>query len=303
MTPTLSICIPCYNKASHIEALIEALEPLREVAELCIFDNGSTDGLQEIIRDKTTSISIRYQRSEIRGPIDHSWLTALSLGAGDYLKLQLGDDIPHAANILLGLANLIDHPEKDFIISPCKVEHSSEILAVADEQKAYFDQANVLRRRVGDLESEFDRANFIFSEFAFGNSLGDINGVIFKKTALQGFSPISQIYYGCVTHPDAEILLYLIANRSGLSYDFPFSTYYSASDSPVNKAKDRNFQQKVYRLPAFIHTLLLYVDPGFSSVRHKAKRAIYYKVLLRLMWRLLKEAIASRRVTSDGEIR
>ncbi len=279
----LSICIPTFNKGSHLSNLLQLLEPLHDIAELCIFDNGSTDGTEAIVENFETKLQITYERVPITGPIDYSWLSALKLARCSFKKLQLGDDLPNAQNIRDGLHQLKSSTEDQYIISSCAVVFGESSASKQNLlQQEYFDKASELRQRIATLRTAKQRAEFAFGVYSSGNNLGDINGVIFRSNALEGMSTTFQKYYTCITHPDAEIFLNLLANGTSIFFEKPFSIYNSSSESPVSRsAESSKFAQKVYVIPEITHGLCLILDPSLSLLRRNVGLLSYYKFIVR----------------------
>jgi abequosyltransferase len=94
MKPRLSICVPTYNRADMLGALIESV--IRQAApdvEIVISDNASTDGTQQLVRDWQSRYDrLVYDRSpENLGP-DRNYLRAVDLAQGDYCWLMGSDD-------------------------------------------------------------------------------------------------------------------------------------------------------------------------------------------------------------------
>jgi glycosyltransferase involved in cell wall biosynthesis len=289
MSLLLSVCVPCYNKARYLEKLIEALEPLSDIAEVCIFDNGSDDNPQQVITRINSKILIKFQRVDVTGPIDYSWFSALNMGQCGFKKLQLADDLPHAENIRHGLHLLQSQNVNSYILSSCSIIFENEGQMEAVAQKAWFEQSTLLRQKVAQLKTQKERANFAFQHYAFGNSLGDINGTIFRADSLAAMSALSQKYYLCLTHPDAEIFLNLLASGTAAYCDKPFSRFYSCSDSPMNRSRDdSDFANRVYTIPQVTQGLALLLDAKLRNLKSNADRIIYWKFVLRFIRRLIR---------------
>jgi glycosyltransferase involved in cell wall biosynthesis len=297
MNKLLSICIPCYNKSKHFHGLIEQLQPLSDIAEVCVFDNGSTDGLGAVVSECGQGITIRYHRVEPVGSIDYGWLGAINMARCPYVKLQLGDDVPNAANIRDGLMQLVNAPNKDFILSKCSVKDSIGDDIPSGYKVGYFQRADRLREAISKLKNPKERAEFVFTELSTNNRMGDINGLIFRSDSLDGISALRQSYYNFHTHPDSEIFLYLISNHAGLFFDRPFSSWTVSPESPQTmRESNQDFGLKVYTLPDAIHALLLFIDPAFSAIRKDVGVVLYWKTLLVYCARLCKTANHIRKI-------
>ena len=94
--PLVSVCIPSYNSAAHIQETIRSVfaQTYRNI-ELIISDDGSTDTTVEEIhaatRDCPFPLTIRVLENNTG--IAENWNLALSLAQGDFIKLLPGDDI------------------------------------------------------------------------------------------------------------------------------------------------------------------------------------------------------------------
>ncbi len=93
-TPLLSICIPTYKRSKYlietIKSIVESDGFNENDVEIVISDNCSTDDTSEIIKEWTDKYkNIRYfKRSVPTEFADRNFIEALSLGSGEYLKLN-----------------------------------------------------------------------------------------------------------------------------------------------------------------------------------------------------------------------
>jgi len=97
--PTLSICIPTYNRANELSVCLDSickqfeLEPqLKTAVEIVISDNASTDNTTEIVSEfQKRYPQIQYIRNENNVGFDRNVLNVVSHSHGEYC-LTLGDD-------------------------------------------------------------------------------------------------------------------------------------------------------------------------------------------------------------------
>ena len=63
---TLSICIPTYNRAKHINNCLNSilLNELNNDFEIIISDNGSTDNTESIVHEYIDKLPIKYFKNE-----------------------------------------------------------------------------------------------------------------------------------------------------------------------------------------------------------------------------------------------
>ena len=108
--PTLSICIPTYNRAKYIGDCLESVVSQFEDKNICdqmeivISDNGSTDDTSLVIKAYTDKWSnIKYFKNEINIGFDRNILQVVEKSSGMYC-LPIGDDdafFPGSFSILL----------------------------------------------------------------------------------------------------------------------------------------------------------------------------------------------------------
>jgi glycosyltransferase involved in cell wall biosynthesis len=88
----LSICIPTFNRAEHLNRTLRSIvkQPLFcEKGEVIIADNCSTDDTPHIVGEFLNRYkNIRYYRNETNIGADRNFLYLLGLGQGKYLKLH-----------------------------------------------------------------------------------------------------------------------------------------------------------------------------------------------------------------------
>src|SRR3989338_985215 len=95
LAPLLSICIPTFNRVAALEHLLGCL--LGEMkgkegkVEICISDNGSTDGTQEIISKWKAKLPIGARKNQKNLGYDINAIRALQMARGRY-AWYVGDD-------------------------------------------------------------------------------------------------------------------------------------------------------------------------------------------------------------------
>jgi GT2 family glycosyltransferase len=75
--PAISVVIPVYNRLELTRACLESLRRTTEPFELCVVDNGSTDGTEAFFRSLTWPWPLRY----VRNPVNRGLIRALNQGA------------------------------------------------------------------------------------------------------------------------------------------------------------------------------------------------------------------------------
>jgi glycosyltransferase involved in cell wall biosynthesis len=93
--PYFSICIPQYNRSDFlIEACRSFASQSFDNFEVCISDDCSTDGKQEVIQDylKRSGIRFSYRRNSRTLKYDGNLRSAIEMSAGRYVLLMGNDD-------------------------------------------------------------------------------------------------------------------------------------------------------------------------------------------------------------------
>lgn len=110
MQPRLSICIPTFNRKKELgEAILSIVNQVDNAdassIEICISDNASTDGTEDLISEiqKTSLVKIVYSRSERNAGPDVNYLRAVEIASGDYCWFMGSDDaaVPGSVAIFL----------------------------------------------------------------------------------------------------------------------------------------------------------------------------------------------------------
>jgi glycosyltransferase involved in cell wall biosynthesis len=114
----ISICIPTYNRATHLANCLNSLKVSAGSAvddfEVCISDNASTDDTQEVVRQAQAVLPIRYRRNAENLGISRNFLNVVEMAEGEFVWL-VGDDDLIVPSGLARLSRLIDeHPRVDF---------------------------------------------------------------------------------------------------------------------------------------------------------------------------------------------
>lgn len=98
--PLLSICIPTYNRCNELNNLLLSIcsqiqEEFRELIEITVSDNASTDATQDMVTEFISIHSdkkIIYDRNTENLGADRNYLKAVSLAHGKYAWIMGSDD-------------------------------------------------------------------------------------------------------------------------------------------------------------------------------------------------------------------
>src|SRR3989339_574519 len=103
--PTLSLCIPTYNRADCLDGLLQSIVQNHHpnISEVIISDNNSSDTTQTVAQKHKQWLPIHYYKNSRNIGASNNLLKAADLGSGDYLWFLADDDllIKDAVNSLL----------------------------------------------------------------------------------------------------------------------------------------------------------------------------------------------------------
>jgi glycosyltransferase involved in cell wall biosynthesis len=114
----LSICIPTFNRASHLRNCLNSIAASGHVGrsdvEICVSDNGSTDTTRHVVEEAQKKMPVRFSRNEHNLGIPLNFLKVVEMATGDFVWL-LGDDDLLVPSALARMIELIDaHPKVEF---------------------------------------------------------------------------------------------------------------------------------------------------------------------------------------------
>ncbi|MDO9141384.1 MAG: glycosyltransferase family 2 protein [Methylobacter sp.] len=92
--PTLSVCIPTFNRLNYLQQALAVLLPQAELynVEVCISDNHSIDGTKQFLCEIANDYPLlRYNVNPVNTGLDENMLIAISMGKGHYIY-PIGDD-------------------------------------------------------------------------------------------------------------------------------------------------------------------------------------------------------------------
>lgn len=101
MAARLSICIPTYNRIASLKPLLEQLCTLLEKhsgdgagIEICVSDNGSTDGTWEVLEQlKLSCASVQIRRNKENEGFGRNFWSVAEMATGDFIYFTGDDDL------------------------------------------------------------------------------------------------------------------------------------------------------------------------------------------------------------------
>ena len=111
MSIKLSICIPTFERAKHLNNCLNSILLAKKAHgfeyEICISDNGSTDNTEVIVKDYIDKLPIKYSKNSNNLGIPRNFLKVVSIANGEFAWL-LGDDDLLMPDVFLQIANLFE---------------------------------------------------------------------------------------------------------------------------------------------------------------------------------------------------
>jgi dolichol-phosphate mannosyltransferase len=151
---TLSVIVPVYNEAAHIDELLQAIHASPVKKEIIIVDDGSTDGTREKLQAMPLADDVTVVFHENNCGKGAAIRTALAYARGEYVLIQDSDleydpqDYPallrplqeHEANVVYGVRP--DRPERGlrFFLGAKLLTHLTNLLygaGIHDEATCY----------------------------------------------------------------------------------------------------------------------------------------------------------------------
>ncbi len=116
--PRVSVVVPSYNNARHIEAAIHSvLSQTYTDFELIVSDHSSTDGTWERLQAIASDPRIRLMRIPLGGGAPANWNAVTAQARGEFIKLVCGDDILYPTSLAEQVAAFDQHPAAVLVAS------------------------------------------------------------------------------------------------------------------------------------------------------------------------------------------
>lgn len=178
--PKLSICIPTYNRAGYLRELLDSIvsqlnDDNRNLVEIAISDNASTDNTSEVIEEYKNKVKIVYNKNpENLGP-DKNYLKSAEIATGEFCIFFGSDDAFSEGSIDYILTQL----DKDYEIYiterlTCDLDLKNPVVhhyTKIPRKKDLFDF-----KKDEDLIEYFSLLNTLAGVFSF------LSSIIFKKS-------------------------------------------------------------------------------------------------------------------------
>lgn len=116
--PRVSVVVPAYNNASHIEATLHSiLSQTYTDFELIVSDHTSTDGTWERLQTFSSDPRVSFMRLRPGGGAPANWDAVTAQARGELIKLVCGDDILYPTSLAEQVAAFDQHPSAVLVAS------------------------------------------------------------------------------------------------------------------------------------------------------------------------------------------
>lgn len=286
----LSICIPVYNKAPLLGRTLESIRrqniPNLEVVAV---NNGSKDDSLKVLESWQDKLNLKIVTLPRTISAPENWLLALSLGTGEFLKLQLADDpIPDGALTAL-LAVLQKEPNVGLACgNSLPIDDRGELIRTGVLHD-YWNSVNRTRAEFAAARTLKEKGACL-ARMRIGSSMfGDANSTVFRASLLphlrQGINNLSTSFQ---TWPEYEINLRLFAAAEARHLDIPVSHFSYDSDNHLKKIDNRDFRRRAHDIPSVNILTIFLLDP---DLRPLIRAAGYFFILKMFAWHAAKAGL------------
>lgn len=160
--PTLSICIPTYNREKFLKECLESIEIQNtSKIEIVISDNGSSDNTLSVVEMYKNKLPILFHRFESNQGFDINCAKTVELATGTYCML-LGSDDAILPGAIENILNEIEHSSFDILHSgyrqcelDIKIKRNDVILNKSAQKNINISNADKYFQQLPNLSTAF----------------------------------------------------------------------------------------------------------------------------------------------------
>lgn|GEM_PF-1603244 len=292
-SPSLSICIPLFNKAPYLERCFShiASQGISDF-EVVVVDNASTDNPGPILAEWANRLPLRVFTLPVTLSIHENWAFTLGFAKGEIKQLHSADDYLADGALRKALNAFQQDSHLDYLIGRTLsiMDDGSEVTdpAIVD----YHHRLEAWRGGIHPGLTLQEKATFLASMDLGQNFFGDANPLFmrshcvdFIRLAAKTTAPLFHIV------PDLEIYLNLYIKFKGtyLPEDTIFCTVNESSTYQKTRT-DSDLALISYEIPALSALPFYAMHPLFREVN----QAMGLRPLLRRWWGFTKRLLKPR---------
>jgi abequosyltransferase len=214
--PRLSICIPTYNRRNYLADTITSITNQVSAVdasriEICVSDNGSTDGTEILIRELQSSTPVRiiFSRNETNLGADANYLRAVELASGDYCW-YMGSDDTAASRSLARFLREIDEGHDIYLCN--RIDCDIDMTYIRD--RFWLDKS--IQSEVFDFTAQDQFRRYAKHSLSVGALFGYLSSIVFKREKWQAVT-IDPVFMG-TAYSHVYMLLSFIKTGCTLKY-------------------------------------------------------------------------------------
>lgn len=238
----LSICIPTYNRKEYLEKLLinieeEITEEIKKDVEVCINDNYSNDGTEELVRYYATKLKIKYRKNDKNLGADLNYLKVVELATGEYCWFIGSDDLI-IKNKLKEVLEYIEKNKKINIFLGNRIECNIDMVPKLTRRWL---KKTINSDKIYDFEIKTESLSYLKENTSLGGLFSYLSSIIFKTEEWRKFN-YDYDYVGTMyIHVDILLRL-LMQNKSKILYIYePVVLCRGENDSFLENYKQRIF--------------------------------------------------------------
>lgn len=277
----LSVCIPVYNMAPWLDRLLASLARQNvSNLEVVVVNNASTDGSLNILEAWRDRLNLKIFSTPLPISMPDHWLLALSLGTGEFLKLQLADHALPDGALNQMLEGLCRDPRIGFICGhTLPVDEKGEIVA-GGHLRGYYDRCNALRRLMSSATTPREKARCLEKADLRFSPMGDANALVFRASLLPRLrSGVVHMSAAFQTWPEFEIFLRLFAAADAGHLDMAVSHVLPGDQRLPGHSADQRDRRRAGEFGFGNMLILLLLDPDLQPLTGQLRKRFFARLL------------------------
>jgi abequosyltransferase len=209
----ISICIPTYNREKYLKQLLDSIakECDPNIFEICISDNGSTDGTKHLVEEfKKAFFNVVYFKFNSNQGADINYLNSVKIASSEFVWLMGSDDL-----IMKGCTEyILNDLDK---INPAVALYNRNDCNLNMEfvrKRSWLGVEN--QKYTLEISGEEDLANYILECETLGGLFSYLSSIIVKRTEWDSIE-FDKSYIGSL-YSHAYILLEILMRGKNFYY-------------------------------------------------------------------------------------